>query len=252
MSGEPYISCRSLKKSFGTHTVLEDLDLDIYRGETIVILGHSGTGKSVLLKHINALLLPDKGQVIFAGRDLTALSEAELATVRREMGMLFQGAALFDSLTVEENVAFALHYHGIGQPEERSHRVAELLEVVGLAGTQEKMPSDLSGGMRKRAALARALALEPQVLLYDEPTTGLDPVTGRQINELIRNCQQRLAVTSIVVTHDLASAYFVADRIAFLYDRRIYRVGSVEEMRSSGVPVIEEFLSAASLQPRTR
>jgi len=252
VSGEPYISCQSLKKSFGTHTVLEDLDLDIYRGETIVILGHSGTGKSVLLKHVNALLLPDEGQVIFAGRDLTTLSEAELATVRREIGMLFQGAALFDSLTVEENVAFALHYHGIGQPEERSHRVAELLEVVGLAGTQEKMPSDLSGGMRKRAALARALALEPEVLLYDEPTTGLDPVTGRQINELIRDCQQRLGVTSIVVTHDLASAYFVADRIAFLYDRRIYRVGSVEEMRSSGVPVIEEFLSAASLQPRTR
>jgi phospholipid/cholesterol/gamma-HCH transport system ATP-binding protein len=252
VSDDAYIACRGLKKSFGAHIVLEDLDLEVRRGETLVILGHSGTGKSVLLKHINALLMPDEGKVIFEGRDLTALAEPELADVRREIGMLFQGSALFDSLTVEDNVAFALDYHAVCGAEERSKRVAELLEGVGLAGTQQKMPSDLSGGMRKRAALARALALQPEVLLYDEPTTGLDPVTGRQINELIRDCQERLGVTSIVVTHDLASAYFVADRIAFLYDRRIYRVGSVEEMRSSGVPVIEEFLSAASLQPRAR
>jgi phospholipid/cholesterol/gamma-HCH transport system ATP-binding protein len=250
VSADVCISCRGLKKSFGKQVVLEDLDLDVFRGETIVILGHSGTGKSVLLKHMNALLLPDEGSVFFDGRNITEVPEAELAPVRRKIGMLFQGAALFDSLTVEDNVAFGLDYHGVCGGEERAQRVAELLDVVGLGGTQQKMPSELSGGMRKRAALARALALEPEVLLYDEPTTGLDPVTGRQINELIADCQERLEVTSVVVTHDLASAYFVADRIAFLYDRRIYRVGSVDVMRSSGDPVIEEFLSAASLQPR--
>jgi phospholipid/cholesterol/gamma-HCH transport system ATP-binding protein len=250
VSADVTIACRGLKKSFGNHVVLEDLDLEVLRGETLVILGHSGTGKSVLLKHMNALLAPDEGSVLFEGRDITKVREAELATVRRKIGMLFQGAALFDSLTVEENVAFALDYHGICKGSERERRVAELLEDVGLEGTQKKMPADLSGGMRKRAALARSLALEPDVSLYDEPTTGLDPVTGRQINELILHCQTRLHVTSVVVTHDLASAYFVADRIAFLYDHKIYRVGSVEMMRSSGDPVIEEFLSAASLQPR--
>jgi phospholipid/cholesterol/gamma-HCH transport system ATP-binding protein len=250
VKAEVLISCRRLEKTFDGNAVLENLDLDIHRGETLVILGHSGSGKSVLLKHLNALLLPDRGSIVVDGRDVTKLAEDELIDVRRRIGMLFQGAALFDSLTVEDNVAFGIDYHGILYGRQRSERVAELLENVGLEGTQQKMPAELSGGMRKRAALARALALEPEVLLYDEPTTGLDPVTGRQINELIVSCQERLHVTSVVVTHDLASAYFVADRVAFLYDRRIYRVGSVEEMRSSGDPVIEEFLSAASLQTR--
>jgi phospholipid/cholesterol/gamma-HCH transport system ATP-binding protein len=248
MSRSPLIVCRSLCKRFGDHVVLDELDLEVERGETVVVLGHSGTGKSVLLKHINGLMAPDSGTVTFDGIVLTGLSETELADVRRRIGMLFQGAALFDSLNVEDNVAFALDEHGLCEGDRRGERVAELLDVVGLAGTQAKLPSELSGGMRKRAALARSLALEPEVMLYDEPTTGLDPVTGRQINELIRDLQRRLGLTSIVVTHDLASAYFVADRIAFLYDGRIRRVGAVEEMRSSRDPIIEEFLSAASLE----
>ena len=252
MSEAPLISCRGLRKSFGEHEVLHDLDVDVRRGETLVVLGGSGSGKSVLLKHMNGLIRPDAGSVRFAGHEISSMSESELAPVRRRIGMLFQQGALFDSMTVEDNIAFGLDHHGLCMPEERAERVAALLEVVGLAGTQRKMPAELSGGMRKRAALARALALEPEALLYDEPTTGLDPVIGRQINTLIRDCQSRLGVTSVVVTHDLASAYFVADRIAFLYDRRIYRIGTVEEMRASGVPEIEEFLSAASLDSRSR
>ncbi len=247
MSEAPLIACRSLCKRFGDNAVLQELDLDVRRGETVVVLGHSGTGKSVLLKHINGLLMPDAGSVTFDGVNLSGLRESELVAVRRKVGMLFQSSALFDSLNVEDNVAFALDEHGICVGDRRRTRVAELLDVVGLSGTQSKLPAELSGGMRKRAALARSLALEPEVMLYDEPTTGLDPVTGRQINQLIRGLQERLGLTSVVVTHDLASAYFVADRIAFLYHGRIRRVGAVAAMRSSGDPVIEEFLSAASL-----
>ena len=252
MSTEPLISCRGLRKSFDGHEVLRDLDVDVLRNETLVVLGASGSGKSVLLKHMNGLIRPDAGTVTFDGSEISSLPESDLVPVRRRVAMLFQQGALFDSMTVEDNVAFALDYHELCPREERADRVARLLEDVGLGGTQKKMPSELSGGMRKRAALARSLAVEPEALLYDEPTTGLDPVTARQINELIRECQQRLGVTSVVVTHDLASAYFVADRIAFLYDRRIYRIGTVEEMRASGVPEIEEFLSAASLDSRSR
>ncbi|TFH25031.1 MAG: ABC transporter ATP-binding protein [Myxococcales bacterium] len=240
------IECRSLSKAFGQQIVLDDLDLIIHEGETLVVLGHSGTGKSVLLKHINGLLAPDSGSVWFEGQDLSLLGESEMVDVRRKIGMLFQMGAMFDSLTVGNNVAFGLDEHHLCEGEERDRRVAELLEVVGLGGTQEKLPSELSGGMRKRAALARTLALNPEVILYDEPTTGLDPVTALQINVLIRSLQEKYGLTSIVVTHDLASAYFVADRIAFLYHGRIRRIGTADELRACDDPVIRDFLSAGA------
>jgi phospholipid/cholesterol/gamma-HCH transport system ATP-binding protein len=244
MSRNALIEIRGLRKRFGHQQVLDGVDLDIRTGETIVVLGHSGSGKSVLLKHINCLIEPDEGTIEFDGKRVEALGERELVPVRRRIGMLFQGGALFDSLTIEDNVAFPLDEHGICHGQERAARVAELLEMVALGGSQLKMPSELSGGMRKRAALARTLALEPEVVLYDEPTTGLDPVTGQQINELIRGLQRRLGLTSVVVTHDIASANHVADRMAFLYDGKIRRAASAEEMRASDDPMIAAFLSA--------
>ena len=246
MKAETVIVVRGLTKVFHGSPVLERLDLDVLRGETLVVLGRSGTGKSVLLKHINALLRPDAGTIHFGGVEISTMTEAALVPVRRRIGMLFQGGALFDSLTIADNVAFALDEHAVCKGAERARRVAELLAVVGLAGTESRMPSELSGGMRKRAALARTLALEPEVLLYDEPTTGLDPVTGRQINMLIRDLQARFGLTSIVVTHDLASAYFVADRIAFLSDGKIRKIGAAEEMSRSEDDEIRAFLTAGA------
>jgi phospholipid/cholesterol/gamma-HCH transport system ATP-binding protein len=243
MSDPALIKVRGLCKRFGAQQVLNGVNLDIDQGETLVVLGHSGSGKSVLLKHLNCLFRPDEGTVEFDGGQVQGLSERELVPVRKRIGMLFQGGALFDSLTIEDNVAFPLDEHDLCTGEERTRRVAELLEMVALPDTQNKMPSELSGGMRKRAALARTLALEPEVILYDEPTTGLDPVTGQQINELIRGLQERLGLTSIVVTHDIASANFVADRMAFLYDGKIHRVASADDMRASDDPMISAFLS---------
>ncbi len=243
MSVESAISCRQLSKQFGGVTVLDSLDLDIRKGETLVILGRSGTGKSVLLKHLNGLLRPDSGSVFFQGTDMSGASEQELLDARRAIGMLFQGGALFDSLTVGENVRFALDHHSIGTLAERNDRVAELLALVDLRDTQEKMPDELSGGMRKRAALARALALQPDCMLYDEPTTGLDPVTSAQINALIRDLQSRFGLTSVVVTHDIASATYVADRVAFLYDGAIQAVGTMDEMHRSTDSNIKQFLA---------
>ncbi len=242
-SADPIMACYGLGRSFGGATVLDGLDLEIERAETIVVLGRSGSGKSVLLKHLNGLLKPETGRVLFDGSEIGRLHERELVPMRRRMGMLFQGGALFDSLDVGGNVSFPLEQHDVAFDEAR---VAHLLELVDLAGTERRMPSELSGGMRKRAALARALALEPEVMLYDEPTTGLDPVTAQQINRLIRSLQSRLGLTSVVVTHDLASADFVADRIAFLYNGKIRAVGSAEEMRRSVDPVIREFMSAGA------
>jgi phospholipid/cholesterol/gamma-HCH transport system ATP-binding protein len=246
VSEDRVIEVDGVTKVFHGSPVLDGLSLDVLRGETLVILGRSGSGKSVLLKHINALLRPDAGTVRFAGLEISRMSEAALVPIRRRIGMLFQGAALFDSLTVGDNVAFALDEHGLSRGAERARRVAELLALVGLEGTESRMPSELSGGMRKRAALARTLALEPEVLLYDEPTTGLDPVTGRQINMLIRDLQSRFGLTSIVVTHDLASAHFVADRIAYLSDGRIRKVGVADEMNRTDDPEIRTFLTAGA------
>jgi len=246
VSDEKVIEVSGVTKAFHGSPVLDGLSLDVLRGETLVILGRSGTGKSVLLKHMNALLRPDLGTIRFAGIEISHLTEAALVPIRRRIGMLFQGSALFDSLTIGDNVAFALDEHGLCRGSERARRVAELLAVVGLTGTESRLPAELSGGMRKRAALARTLALEPEVLLYDEPTTGLDPVTGRQINTLIRDLQSRFGLTSIVVTHDLASAYYVADRIAFLSEGRIRKVGVAEEMSRTQDPEIRTFLTAGA------
>ena len=245
MSGAPYIVCRGLVKSFGGKPVLRGLSLEVLAGETLVVLGGSGSGKSVLLKHMNALLQPDAGEVEVDGVRLGGLDEEELVPVRRHVAMLFQQGALFDSLSVADNVAYGLREHHLLPPAEVPARVRQALDMVGLGGTEGLMPAELSGGMRKRAALARALVLEPRALLYDEPTTGLDPVVGAKVNHLIRDLQGHLGVTSVVVTHDLGSAFFVADRIAFLHEGCIRFIGSPDEARASRDPALHEFLNAA-------
>ena len=245
MTAARYIRCAGLEKTFGGKPVLRGLSLDVLAGETLVILGGSGSGKSVLLKHMNALLRPDAGRVEVDGQALGPLGEDELRPVRRKVGMLFQQGALFDSLTVGENVAYPLREHRLLPRAAIPGRVREALAMVDLEGIEPLMPAELSGGMRKRAALARALVLEPRVLLYDEPTTGLDPVVGAKINHLIRDLQRRLGLTSVVVTHDLASAFFVADRIAFLHEGTIRFIGTPEEARAARDPRLHEFLTAA-------
>jgi phospholipid/cholesterol/gamma-HCH transport system ATP-binding protein len=245
VSGRPYIRCRGVQKAFRGKPVLRGVDLDVLEGETLVVLGGSGSGKSVLLKHMNGLLRADGGEVEVGSHGLSELSEDELVAVRTKVGMLFQMGALFDSLSVGDNVAYPLREHRVLPPEEMGGRVRQVLEMVDLADSEHLMPSELSGGMRKRAALARALAMAPDVLLYDEPTTGLDPVVGAKINHLIRDLQRRLGLTGVVVTHDLRSAFFVGDRIAFLYEGRIRFAGTVDEARASNDPQLHEFLTAA-------
>ncbi|HXJ35842.1 MAG TPA: ATP-binding cassette domain-containing protein [Candidatus Eisenbacteria bacterium] len=238
------IRCHEVEKSFRNKAVLRGVTLEVRGGETLVLLGGSGSGKSVLLKHLNGLLRPDAGSVEVEGVQLEALDEDALVPVRRHVSMLFQQSALFDSLTVGDNVAFPLREHHIVPEPEVAARVAAALAMVGLERTERLMPSELSGGMRKRAALARALAIEPKVLLYDEPTTGLDPVVAAKINHLIRDLQRRLGLTSVVVTHDLASAFYVADRIAFLSEGRIRFAGTPAEARAATDPALHEFLTA--------
>jgi len=232
-------------KSFGAQRVLEGLDLHILEGETMVVLGPSGIGKSVLLRHVIGLMRPDSGHVWVDGEDVTEMREKQLRSVRRKVGMLFQGGALFDSLSVGDNVAFPLREHHPDWDEERVlARVARVMELVDLPGVEEKMPSALSGGMRKRVALARSIAIQPKGILYDEPTTGLDPVTARTINDLIRGLQRRLGVTAIVVTHDIDSAFYVADRVAYMHDGRMAFVGTPEEAERSRDPHLSAFLEA--------
>ena len=239
-----FIVFEDVHKSFGEHEVLRGINLHIAEGETIVILGGSGAGKSVLLRHINGLLRPDSGRVWVDGEDITDFSEEELIPIRTKVGMVFQGGALFDSLDVFENVAYALREHTHMTEEEIAARVREKLRLVGLEGTEEMMPSDLSGGMKKRVSLARALAIEPKGLLYDEPTTGLDPIIAKKINEMIRNLQNILGVTSVVVTHDIKSAFTVGDRIALLYHGKIHFVGTVEETKKTKDPIVREFIES--------
>jgi phospholipid/cholesterol/gamma-HCH transport system ATP-binding protein len=251
--GEELIRFEHLKKSFGAKRVFDGLDLSVRAGETLAVIGGSGSGKSVLLKCLIGLLHPDSGRILFQGQDLTRFHEEDFLAVRRHVAMVFQGAALFDSITVGENVAYPLREHFPElPPQELARRVAEKLEWVNLPGIERMMPADLSGGMRKRAGLARAIATDPEVILWDEPTTGLDPVTTVSINAMINSMKQRLGCTSVVVTHDMMSAFAVADRIAMLANRRIVQVGTPEEMRRSTVPEVRAFLDArqAELSPR--
>jgi phospholipid/cholesterol/gamma-HCH transport system ATP-binding protein len=232
-----------LYKAFGDHQVLQGLDLAIEAGEILTILGGSGTGKSVLLRMMIGLLKPDAGRILIEGEDIVPLSEDALLKVRRKLGILFQGAALFDSLTVQENVAFPLREHTRMTAAAIRDRVAEVLALVGMADTEEKYPAELSGGMRKRVGLARAIVLTPRIVLYDEPTTGLDPRNVDKINELITDLRAKLRVTSVVVTHDLQSAFRISDRVALLSEGRIAGTGSPAEIGQSQSPVVQEFLA---------
>lgn len=236
------IEVKDLWKSYDDTPVLKGLDLTIKTGETVVILGRSGCGKSVLLRHILGMERPDKGAVVVDGVDLGTLREGQLYRAIRDMGMLFQAAALFDSMTVGENTAFYLRQHNQHTEEQIEQLVARALEMVGLEGKQEVMPGDLSGGMRKRAALARLIVYRPKILLYDEPTTGLDPITAMQINDLILQIQSELNATSIVVTHDICSAFHVADRIALNHEGKIVYIATKQEFVKIKDPLVQNFL----------
>jgi phospholipid/cholesterol/gamma-HCH transport system ATP-binding protein len=235
-----------LWKSFGNNQVLKGVNIQINKGEIVVIIGRSGCGKSVLLKHIIGILKPDKGKVEVFGKDITKLNESKLNEIRMKFGMLFQGAALFDSLTVRENVGFFLYEHTKLDNETISKIVSEKLKLVGLSGVEDLMPFDLSGGMKKRVGLARAIAMNPEIILYDEPTTGVDPIMANAINELIKDLQAKLSLTSIAVTHDMTSAYHIADRIAMLYDGKIIEIGTPDEIRNTKNPIVKQFITGSS------
>jgi phospholipid/cholesterol/gamma-HCH transport system ATP-binding protein len=238
----PFLRFVGVHKSFGGKDVLRGVDLDVREGETCVVLGGSGSGKSVLIRHAVGLHRPDGGEVWVDGTEISQLDEEGLLETRKKVGMLFQAGALFDSMTVRENVGFALEEHTTWDEAKVLARILEVLKLVELDDVLDLMPADLSGGMRKRVALARAIALAPRAILYDEPTTGLDPITSNTINHLIRSLQAKLGVTSIVVTHDILSAFTVGDRIAFLYDGKILFHGTVDEAKSAPVPLLRNFL----------
>jgi phospholipid/cholesterol/gamma-HCH transport system ATP-binding protein len=242
MSDDLFIRYVGLFKSFGGKEVLRGVDLEVGRGETVVVLGESGSGKSVLIRHTIGLHQPDAGEVWVDGQEITGFNEDQLIESRKKVGMLFQAGALFDSMNVGDNVAFGLREHTDWSEDKIGARVTEVLGLVELENIEGLMPSDLSGGMRKRVALARAIALAPQGILYDEPTTGLDPITANTINHLIRSLQKRLGVTSIVVTHDIHSAFTVGDRVAFLREGKILFDGTVEEAKMATEPLLRNFL----------
>jgi len=243
------IRIRGLKKRLGTKQVLDGVDLDVEGGETVVVMGRSGSGKSVLLKHIIGLMAPDAGSILVEDEEIVGMPESELDNVRKRFGMLFQSAALFDSLTVGENVGLGLREHLRLKEQEVHQRVAERLAWVGLASIEAMKPASLSGGMRKRVGLARAVAMDPQYILYDEPTTGLDPITADAIDQLIRSLQDRLGVTSIVVTHDMTSAYKVADRMVMLHEGKMVFSGTPQETRTTGNAVVRQFVEGSSTGP---
>ena len=243
------IELRGVSKSFDDHRVLDGVNLTAKAGETLVIIGRSGSGKSVILKHMIGLLKPDEGAALIDGTDIATLSGEALDKVRMKFGMLFQTAALFDSMTAFENVAFPLREHTDMAGEAIAQRVHECLQLVGLQEVDDLYPSELSGGMRKRVGLARALAMNPEAVLYDEPTTGIDPIMGDIINDLIVALRDRLKVTSVVVTHDMRSAYKVADQIAMLYNGKIIETGSPEQIRQSQNPVVQQFIKGEATGP---
>jgi phospholipid/cholesterol/gamma-HCH transport system ATP-binding protein len=241
--GEPIFRVEGLRKSYGQKVVLGGIDVTVERGESLVVVGRSGSGKSVLLRQLNGLEKPDAGRVVFDGIDLTPLEERELYPVRRRVAMLFQGGALFDSMTVFDNVAFPLREHSEIDEEAVAESVRRKLDLVGLAGTEGKMPADLSGGMKKRVALARSLALDPEVVLFDEPTTGLDPMTSASIAALIRSSQKNIGATAVIVSHDLALARLAGDRVAFLHEGRFRFLGTWEEADATADEYFAAFLA---------
>lgn len=238
----PIIEVVDLHKAFGDHEVLRGISLAVPAGSTCVILGGSGSGKTVLMKHMIGLLRPDRGQVLVEGQDIVPLRPEELELVRRKFGMVFQAAALFDSMTVYENVSFPLREHSKVSDEQAREIVRQKLAIVGLEGVEDKYPADLSGGMRKRVGLARAIVLDPKIVLYDEPTTGLDPITTDYVDEMILDAKRQLGVTSVVISHDIASAFKVADNIAFLSEGRIVDQGPPAQLRHSEHPALRLFL----------
>lgn len=241
---DAYISFQNVRKVFGSKVIYSSLNLEVRRGEVLTIVGGSGVGKSVMLKMLIGLLQPDRGRIQFDGKEITGMKEEQLAVVRQRIAMLFQGAALFDSLTVGENVAYGLeeHFRQTMSKESRAERVAWALGLVDLPGIELMRPSDLSGGMRKRVGLARAIAVQPEVVLYDEPTTGLDPINTARVNHLIMGLQQKLNITSIVVTHDMKSVFTISDRIAMVHSGRIICIGSKEEFRAATDAHVADFI----------
>lgn len=245
---EAVISLRQLNITFGTHTVLDNIDLDVYKGETLAVLGPSGTGKSTVLRSMIGLLEPNGGQIFIQGEDVSGLDEDGWNRLRMKMGMVFQYSALFDFLTVGENVAFGLRQHTDKSNEEIQGIVTQMLDLVGLPGTQDLYPAELSGGMKKRVGLARAIAVNPEIVLYDEPTAGLDPIMSRNISRLIKKTQEQLHVTSVLVTHDMQSAFYAADRVAMLYEGHIVAIGTAEEMKNSTNPIVKAFIEGREIK----
>ncbi len=245
------IEISGVEKNLNGNIVLRGVDLKIDRGSTCVIIGRSGCGKSVLLKHIIGILKPDKGRIIINDKDIVRLNEKDLNALRMKIGLVFQGGALFDSMTVGENVGFGLSEHGHISDKELLGRMEESLDLVGLSGIANLMPLDLSGGMKKRVALARALCIKPEIILYDEPTTGVDPITADSINELIKRLHDKLNVTAVVVTHDMRSAYRVGDKLAMLYQGKIIAEGTPEEIQKTKDPIVHQFINGLAHGPIT-
>src|SRR5215468_5869720 len=245
-NSSPMIAVRSLAKKIEQQEILRGVDLQVKTGETLVIIGRSGGGKTVLLKHIVGLMEPDAGEIWIQGQNIIGLDEQQLGEIRKKVGILFQSGALFDSMTVEDNIAFPLREAGERDPEVLHAKVVEMLEVMEMEGQEEKMPESLSGGMRKRVGLARAIIRRPSCVLYDEPTAGLDPMVADSINRVIRRLQTHFGITSLVVTHDMKSAFDVADRIAYLHEGRVYFHGTSSDLQKSPDRLIQDFLLGRS------